>query len=296
MTNLFKTGLLFVVLSSFATAGNVISWVAPYFISQTKSNLNQDFGGVGMKDGLSHLALQFWVPYGPQARLATKHGNITPTDIKFFTDWGDQHGVKTLLCVYNGENGWDWNLAINSFVGNRSAFVQSLVSQVAQYNLDGVEIDLEGSGADNSQKANFLAFLSELRTALPAEKDITVATFAYVWNAPNSSWWNDMLPYVDIITSMGYEAIGKNAVGWASYATQKTLLNDPSKLALGMPTYKESWQGNTALEQLNWAENDGTVGVAIWDAALSNEGIPSAQWKSAPIWNKLASVVEYRQH
>jgi hypothetical protein len=291
MKTLIKTVMGIAILGSLATAGNVISWVAPYFMSQTKNTLNQNFDGVGMKDGLTHLALQFWVPNGAQASLANRYGNITATDIQFFTDWGDQNNVKTLLCVYNGENGWDWNLAVNSFANNRSAFVQSLVSQVAQYNLDGVELDLEGPGADNSQKANFLAFLSELRSALPADKDITVATFAYIWNAPNSSWWNDMLPYVDVITSMGYEEIGKNALGWASYATQKSLLSDPSKLALGMPTYKESWQGNTAQEQVDWVVNNGTVGVAIWDAALSNNGTASAQWQSGAMWNKLASVV-----
>ena len=48
-----------------AFAGPVISWVAPYRVDQTKAMLQRDFGGAGMKDGLTWLALQFWIDDGP---------------------------------------------------------------------------------------------------------------------------------------------------------------------------------------------------------------------------------------
>jgi len=248
--------------------------------------LQKDFGGVGMKDGITHLALQFWVPNGAQVSKATRYGTLNDSDIEWFRNWGHKHGIKVLLCVYNGEEKWDWVLAKDSFENNRTAFVNSLVSEMERLGLDGVEVDLEGPGETDSDKPSFMAFMNELSQELSARgKELTIATFAYIWNAPNSSWWNDLNKVVDGITSMGYEEIGCNAEGWRSYASQKSFTNDPSKLMLGMPSDRASWQGNAVAEQLDWVVQDGSVGVAIWDARLTN-----AAWQSSTIWNALKGI------
>src|SRR4051794_8286225 len=62
--NLFALSMSALAVSP-ASAGQVISWVAPYGVDQSKAMLQKDFGGVGMKDGLTWLALQFWVTNGP---------------------------------------------------------------------------------------------------------------------------------------------------------------------------------------------------------------------------------------
>ena len=54
---------------------------------------------------------------------------------------------------------------------------------------------------------------------------------------------------------------------------------------LGMPSNLASWQGNTVGEQLDWVVQDGAVGVAIWDATLSNDA-----WQNAAVWNKLKAI------
>jgi len=40
----------------------IITWVPPYYVPESKTMLQKDFGDIGMKDGITHLALQFWVP------------------------------------------------------------------------------------------------------------------------------------------------------------------------------------------------------------------------------------------
>ena len=264
----------------------VITWVPPYYVHASKTMLQKDFGGVGMKDGITHLALQFWVPNGAQASKATLYGDLSDSDIEWFRNWGHQNQIRVLLCVYNGENGWDWALAKDSFVNNRTAFVNSLVSEMERLGLDGIEVDLEGPGETDTDKSSFMAFMNELSQELRVRgKELTIATFAYIWNAPNSNWWNDLNLVVDGITSMGYEEIGRNAPDWRSYASQKSLTNDPSKLMLGMPSNLASWQGNTVGEQLDWVVQDGSVGVAIWDATLSDDA-----WQNAAVWNKLKEI------
>ena len=47
----------------------VITWVPSYHINESQQQLNANFGGVGMADGLSYLGLQFWLTDGPTARL-----------------------------------------------------------------------------------------------------------------------------------------------------------------------------------------------------------------------------------
>src|SRR5438876_751179 len=40
----------------------VMTWVPPYAVSRCNTRLTESFGGVGMKDVLTHLGLQFWKP------------------------------------------------------------------------------------------------------------------------------------------------------------------------------------------------------------------------------------------
>jgi hypothetical protein len=73
-----------------------------------------------MKDGLTWLALQFWVTDGPRV---VQDGNVAGAGfddkVKWFRDWGRQHGVKVTLCVTDYVGGWNWNEARRSFNDNR---------------------------------------------------------------------------------------------------------------------------------------------------------------------------------
>jgi hypothetical protein len=135
---------------------------------------------------------------------------------------------------------------------------------------------------------NLISFIADLSVKLKAKgKDLTIATFASKWHIPGTHMWNQLTPYVDAITSMGYQEIGinGNASDGLQYSQQKGFINTSSKLMMGMPGDYSSWLGNTASQQLDWVVSDGVVGAAIWDAGLLN-----STWKSAAVWNKLKAI------
>jgi GH18 family chitinase len=259
-----------------------ITWVSRYWVDDAKSSLS---GGFGMAEGLSYLALQFWVTDGGTARLS----EVSEENVNWFRDWGKQNNVKVLLCLHNDIGGsWNWGEGVRSFKDNKDAFVQSIVSQVQSRNLDGVDVDIEGvieSTADD--QASYLAFMQALSAALkPMGKTLTLASFHGPWNAPNWNWWDNLFPVVDGITSMGYEQSGmdtdyQDLVNHAATA--------PEKLMIGVPSYHGSWPegaGNhSASEHLSWIQTNSKAGVAIWEA-----GLRSAEWKQPGLWQQLKAI------
>lgn len=278
---------------TFISAGVVVTWVPPYApqIHNSWNNLNADFGGVGMKDGLTHLALQFWLPTlegGLEKDTKYKIEDISDSVIANYVKWGDDNNVKTLLCVYNNDGKWNWNLAKAGFLTHKDTFMTNLIVEMDRLGLDGIELDLEGQGVTSkSDRAALLTFVEELSIKLRAMgKELTIATYASEWHTPGTNMWSDLAPHVDAITSMGYHEIGITAPGFLGYEFQKKWIKvDQEKLLMGVPAWKGAWLGNTAQEQLDWIVEDGVVGVGIWDASLSN-----AKWKTASVWKRLKAI------
>ena len=263
-----------------ATNAHVITWVPPYHVAEAKQELAANFGAASMADGLSYLALQFWITDGAATRL----DQVTEGDITWFHDWARQHGVKILLCVDNNTGDWDWPAGVRSFKDNRDAFAQHLVSQVMTRDLDGVDLDLEGIiAATDDDRQSYLQFATTLANALhPLGKVVTLDSFYAQYNAPNWDWWPDLLPVVDGITSMGYEQSGM-AIDYQKLVDHAAAA--PKKLMIGVPSYQGTWQGNTVTEQLDWLAQQGQVGTAIWDASLT-----AAEWHQGAVWAQLKSI------
>ena len=265
----------------------VMTWVPPYAIGKCKARLNESFDGITMADGLTHLGLQFWTPT-QTGGVAYAGKNDGPSDavVSELVQWGHAHGVRVLLCVYNGSHGWDWNLARSAFGSHRDEFVEALVNEANRLHLDGVDIDLEGDGSFEKDKGPFLDFMRPLSAKLHAQgKHLTVDSFSHIWNAPNAQWWPELLPLVDGLTTMGYEEIGAKAPEWKSYAAQKATAGEyAARFMFGMPAHKDSWHGNTAMEQLKWVVDDGGTGVSMWDAQLNGA------WSKNEIWKSLGQI------
>ena len=259
---------------------HVITWVPPYHIAESKQQLGASFDGTTMADGLSFLALQFWLTDGPSARLH----QVTEADVTWFHDWARQRGVKIFLCVHNNTGDWNWPEAVRAFKDNRDAFAQNLVSQVMSRDFDGVDLDLEGiveATADDQQA--YRQLVQTLASALhPAGKLLTMDSFHGQWNAPNWNWWPELLPLVDGITSMGYEQSGMDV-------DYQTLVDHaaaaPQKLMIGVPSYQGSWLNHTVSEQLGWLVQQGQIGTAIWDASLS-----APEWRQRGVWEQLKVI------
>ena len=309
-SNLFIVSALVLTLSSYGA--NTISWVPYHKIDICKAVIETDPNGIKIEEGLSHLALQFWIP--DPSTGSVKYYNFgssvpTDTDVQYFNEWGNLNDVKIMLGIFNEDStGWSWNLVkpILDDAVKRQFFVNALVNEVNRLDLDGIDLDLEGVDLDgqipDQDKANFIAFLSSLSNSIYSlKKLITVTSFPSTFNQPNLSWWNDMLPFVQGITSMGYEGTGLFPITpsgdqtvvepWQSYAFQMAAISDPNKLMIGMPTYSGAdWQGNTVLEQVTWAAEN-AVGVAIWDCSLLDSGnLPNESWQDPLVWDQLKKI------
>jgi hypothetical protein len=266
----------------------VITWVAAYSVEKTKARLDESFGGNGLQDAITHLALQFWIPTADGGIATTpKYGAISDETISLFSKWGHAHGIRVMLCVYNSLESWDWSLARSAFADHPAEFSDALVKEVERRHLDGVDIDLEGQGSLDDDKAAFVEFIRGLSGKLHAKgKQLTVDSFPSHWNAPNQTWWQDLLPLVDGLTSMGYADLGLDGEDWRGYPAQKAAAgNDVAKLLIGVPSDKDEWQNHPALDHIGWIAADGGMGVAIWDAQLD-----APAWRQSDIWTKIRKI------
>jgi hypothetical protein len=266
-----------------------MTWVPPYATEICRARLDESFGGMGMKHGLTHIGLQFWRPsLMGQIKLVDDFKPIDHSTIINFRKWGNLNDVRVLLCIYNGtRNGWNWNLAKNAFSSHRKQFIQSLVAETMRLKLDGVDIDFEGKGKLEIDKKAFIRFIMELSLALKAkEKELTVDSFAYKWNAPNQGWWKWLLPYIDALHVMGYAETGSKSTSWRSYDFLKAAAGKySSKLLIGVPSHASKWEKASVQEHLEWIAKDPSVGLAIWDAQLKD-----SRWKTKEIWQTISKI------
>ncbi len=309
-----------------ATAGDVTFWVPPYGIKTCKKTVDStDFGGLGMKDAITALALQFWVPDTDRVVFQPKYAGsgsneVNADNVAWFVDWGKRHNVPVLLCIYNslrrsdGTELWDWEAVHEAMLPeNRTKFVKSVVDTMDKYRLDGVDIDFEGSGAhDNIAKADsalYLAFSKELADSVHARdgKVVKAAVFGYKYHYPSWNWWWELLKVYDGIETMGYKSstapVANSTSEYGYYSTrikhvrEKTDVRYVDRLMLGLPSDVDEWLGTTADENLAWfnetAIDDSSarltdttsVGICVWDAQLKGSA-----WKTESVWRKIAQI------
>jgi len=278
----------------------IMSWVAPYNISACKTMAQADFGLCDPKDGLTRVGLQFWViNTNGTIKYSYNGGMATDADVAWWTNWGQANGIKILLTVYNNDGNWNWELARSAFATNRTTLVNALLSEVDRLNLDGVDIDFEGIGSFDSDRAAFNVFVRELSTGLKQRgKLLTIDSFPYIWNAPNINWWSDWVGYVDNIHSMGYNELYEGGTDWHKYSVQQYYgMNagfDSKTVLMGMPAWStsmSSWgvssgRGTSAqahVQEVRYDLPNGSTGIAIWDMQLLG-------WQNSELWCEIAGL------
>jgi hypothetical protein len=273
-------------------ANEVMSWVPPYGIANSKNIVNGTYGKYKAKDGLTHIGLQFWFP--------TSLGGVTfagpnASDVQWFADWGKANNVKILLTVYNATSGWNWNLAVQAFADNRTAFANALIAEMDKYKLDGIDLDLEGNKlATNDHRAEYKAFVNELSPLLKAKgKLLSLCTFndENSDNVPDESWFPDWVGRIDYIHIMGYEEMYENAANKTqAYSYQQNLGAkagyDRSQVSMGLMA-SDSWGGGSALQHINecLTKPKEPASICIWDLQF-----PGSSWKTEAVWEALAKV------
>lgn len=208
---------------------------------------------------LTHLNLSFLNPNAGGAVMSG--GNpicmegATAADIQYVVNKAHQAGVKVLVSIAGGvlpPCSGDWQTLLQP--ANRANLVNNLLQFVSTFNLDGLDVDIEGVVLTNIDNAgNYTPFIQALRNGLPAGKLLTSATASYVGGmVPTSS-----LPYFDFVNIMSYDAIGP---GWGQagvehspYSMAVSDINTwkargltRQKLVLGVPFYGYGFNGYAA--------------------------------------------------
>ncbi|MFM7022025.1 MAG: glycosyl hydrolase family 18 protein [Flavobacteriales bacterium] len=135
---------------------------------------------------------------------------------------------------------------------NRDAFITKIVTFTKTWNLDGIDMDLEGSAIDG----NYNDFVQALSVELKKENKLLTAAVA-TWNG----WdiYDATLALFDFVNIMSYDQYG-TWTGPGPHSTYEAAEDDlyywgvtrglpKSKLVLGLPNYGYRWEtgGNSSM-------------------------------------------------
>ena len=297
-----------------ASGPQVMGWVPAYGIEASMKALSAT---PAIGQAMTRLGLQFWNPSvdGKGVVFAPVDATgrpVTAADVKRLQAWARSHNVQPLLTVYNNSqviNRWDWPLARRAFAEHPDEFSAALVAAVEKWDLDGVDLDLEGEGDFTADRPAYAAFVHQLAAALKAKgRILTVDSFQSPCdNAPNMRWWSDWAADVATIHSMGYEDLyeGSKATftpegkpvceGGAALFRYSWQLEWGMKagyrrdqIVMGMPTWVDAWGsgglGPNVVDHLREVRALG-AGVGLWDMQLSAPG-----WTKPATWDAVQSL------
>lgn len=215
--------------------GYIPTWVD---MRQTIDNTDLDI--------LTHINLSFLNPDTSGTFLVDGEpfcSDGKTADIKYVVKKAHENGVKVLVSLAGGvvpACSGDWELLLQQ--SNRTTVVNNLKSLVDYYDLDGIDVDIEGPLLNTITEAgDYTPFIKELRAVLnPLGKLVTCATASYVGGMiPPSSF-----PYFDYINIMAYD---NNWNTTKHHATYEHAVRDmkmwldlgcpADKLVLGVPFY-----------------------------------------------------------
>jgi hypothetical protein len=295
-------------------APQVMGWVPAYGI---EVSLKAIAATPAIGQSMTRLGLQFWNPASDGRGLVFAPVDatgkpVTAANVRQLQRWARSHGVAPLLTVYNNSqviNRWDWALARRAFVDHPDEFSAALVAAVDKWDLDGVDLDLEGEGELSADRPAYAAFVHQLAAALKAKgKILTVDSFhSPCANAPNMGWWGDWVGDVATIHSMGYEDLyeGNKATftpegrpvceGGAALFRYSWQLDYGMKagyrrdqIVMGMPTWVDAWGsggiGPNVVDHLREVRALG-AGVGLWDMQL-----PAAGWSKTATWDAVQAL------
>ncbi|RKP08905.1 glycoside hydrolase [Thamnocephalis sphaerospora] len=182
-------------------------------------------------DKLTHVKYAFAVLDKATYELKLDTGDI----LKEVVSLGHANNVKVDLSV-GGWTGSRYFSTMAASVKTRTAFVESVLKTVKEYNLDGIDLDWEFPGRggnlcnvvdkENDSK-NLLLLLKELRQKLGTEKSISMAVRVQPFDGPDGPL-KDVKEYaelLDYVLIMAYDINGR----WGQTAGPNAPLKYSSK-------------------------------------------------------------------
>lgn len=307
------------VLTPPAAQREVMSWIPPYSLATTRQALQHKAGEITAGQWLTRVGLQFWVP-GDSGKViyVTHEEKITDAEVTEFRTWARKNKVKVLLTIYNHDGKkWNWDNARSAFKDNQDAFVKNLVAEMERHDLDGIDLDLEGNGSFEPDRAAFASFVKKLSAELkPRKKLLTIDSFhSPCFNAPHMGWWEDWKGQVDAIHSMGYGDLYEGSTetfvpegtsqgcmdgaaifrfSWQAEWGKKAGFKS-EQILMGFPGGRYQWgkggRGVTLADHLAEVA-DQSAGICIWDLPASMGSQRDPRWGSAEGWGVLKQFRE----
>ncbi|MDB5255952.1 MAG: chitinase [Chitinophagaceae bacterium] len=278
--------------AQFKVVGYLVNWNA--FVSGANA---VDYTKV------THINIAFINPtntsgtLGPTTSLSTVVGIVHSNNAKVLASLGGAGASTT-----------NWS-AVMSTPTTRTAFIATIMQFVSDYNLDGVDIDIEGDLLNGSviTSAQYQSFVVELGTALHGQNKLMTAALA-TWFG--SQVTNTAAQAFDWINVMSYDAYGtwtgpgqhssyNSAVSDLAYWLNKVV--DKNHLVLGVPSYGYKWinntssgsssiQYNTLVGQYARAVNQDSITPGTGQAIYYN-GVPTIKDKTALAINNANGVM-----
>lgn len=326
-----KAALLTTALFTFITGAQteVSSWVPYYYHTIARDVLLDSTGDYYAANTLTQLGLQFWLPeivingtdtvingnivfdsvsIEAHAKDTIADRFVDSSDVAWFVNWGNENGVKTMLCLAYGmldynkiKDGWalNWEMQKRAFHDNQEALINSLLRELDKYDLDGIDIDLEGVPKYREEYRGFIKTLSD--SVKVRNKPLSIAAAMNTqWLGVNPDWWEDYVGLVDKIGVMGYtwsyegcEPMEGLPLSDNKYTTLynhgRELGYAPEQISLGLPGWADEWgtegRGAHYLDHLEGLRRDldSTVSVCIWDITLQSEA-----WQTPLAWQTIA--------
>ncbi|GAU96035.1 hypothetical protein RvY_07538 [Ramazzottius varieornatus] len=271
-----------------------------------------------------------WAQYRPGV-ASFKPGNVDPSLCTYVLvafgqisgnqlttlEWNDEAAFQQLnalkasnpnLKILYSVGGWTLTSQLVSMAAtpsSRATFVQSAVTQLRKYNLDGLDVDWEFPSASDAPQ--YSALLTELRAAFDAEGRqtgkqrlmLTAALHLLSDGGYSGSVLNKTLDIANVMTYDMYGAWSPNQVGHqaplfkgpfgtpSALNTAQIMLDwaaagvDKSKLAVGLPLYGRGWMSSSS--------QHGLGSPATGPITASTYTTESGSWPYFEICSKIAS-------
>ncbi len=245
----FSVVLIFILSSPTWAQTRVVGYIPTY------KGLTASINGADLSK-LTHLNIAFINPDKSGDLFKDDHitcmqnetaENVLSTDLHYTINKAHQAGVKVLVSMAGAlitSCSGDWANLLQA--KNRNKLVDNIIDFVDKFNLDGIDIDIEGALLTKIDKAgNYTPFISKLSEKLKKQgKLLTCATASYEGGMiPISS-----IDFFDFINIMSYDAIGPS---WGSAGTEHSTYQQAAshiniwkerglakdKLVLGVPFY-----------------------------------------------------------
>lgn len=235
---------------------------------------------------LTHINYAFLLP--------NADGSVRPPNnlwkLDRIVDLAHEHGVAVLISV----GGWGWDAEFEILAADpaaRTRFVAELVAFAAEHDLEGVDMDWEYPDPGQSAE-NFMALMTELRTALPPERLLTAAVIAY-GDEYGLGIPVESMALVDFINLMAYDGGDHGLMSQSERSLDYWLGRgfSPDQLVLGVPFYSRP---SETPYRLIVAQDPAAAQTDVFDylgAPTNYNGIPTIQAKTRLAMERVSGIM-----